>query len=472
MGRGCRRTWTNLPCGRGGFARVGGCHVETSGEVTESGLSAGWRWRAFVAALLLATVLSPALLQAETSDPPRFQIEKIVVDGLRHGSPGIVVSASLLKPGTAYTEVELRAAVYRVERLPFVLAADFSLRKGSVRNTFELVITVTQTSDFFLAAELATTVGHGGGQGVMVTPTLGARTFFGAYSEVSATATTFASTSGHVPHDVSTQVSYTHHNLFGLNMVGTVSVVYYSPTTGEFGTETGLNARLVAPLGGDHALRLDLARGRSEGGTCADIVIGFPCIGDTTYDRGALDWLFDNTDDPFTPRHGARMSAGGSYRASRTPQSWGRLSQQQSPPDSTWDDATLHVDATRFFPLGRAQAAGIGVSYSYSWREVRNLASALDGSFYDSSDRSSQASLKASYTANLWQPRGRESFTQIWLESSAELVHWEDSFHLEAEPQSSSTVDYMNLTTALAARGRWGTLRLTLSYGKSLRSGL
>lgn len=76
----------------------------------------------------------------------RFLIETITVEGVgREAARGIIVAESLLQEGESYSEDELRKAVYRVKRLPFVVEADFSLKKGSERGAYELVITVEET---------------------------------------------------------------------------------------------------------------------------------------------------------------------------------------------------------------------------------------------------------------------------------------------------------------------------------------
>src|SRR5438270_12828530 len=81
----------------------------------------------------------PATAQ-ETTD--RFLIEKITVEGPKAAVANIVRVEMLLREGGSYTEDQLRQAIYRVHRLPFVLDASFSLRKGSRRGAFELVVEV------------------------------------------------------------------------------------------------------------------------------------------------------------------------------------------------------------------------------------------------------------------------------------------------------------------------------------------
>ncbi len=88
-------------------------------------------------------------------------IEKIVVEGVRHGSEKIVAAETLLTPRQAYSEAQLQQALHRVERLPFVVEAGFSLRRGSERGRHELVITVTEAMPVFFGRSFE--VGGSGG---------------------------------------------------------------------------------------------------------------------------------------------------------------------------------------------------------------------------------------------------------------------------------------------------------------------
>src|SRR5215207_3311596 len=101
-----------------------------------------------IAFLLLATL--PAQAQEETpQEPARFLIETVTVEGPKQAPANIVRAETLLRAGETYTEDQLRQAVYRVHRLPFVLDASFSLRKGSQRGAYELVIEVQPARWFF-----------------------------------------------------------------------------------------------------------------------------------------------------------------------------------------------------------------------------------------------------------------------------------------------------------------------------------
>jgi hypothetical protein len=99
--------------------------------------------------LLLLLLCAPALRAEE-----RFLIERIDVRHLVHASADVIRQETRLHEGETYAEGELRAASDRVRRLPFVLDASFSLERGSVRDAYVLVITVTETRPLFYQFEL------------------------------------------------------------------------------------------------------------------------------------------------------------------------------------------------------------------------------------------------------------------------------------------------------------------------------
>src|SRR4051794_17102739 len=100
-------------------------------------------------AWILPLLLLSSLSARGQEEPDRFLIERITVEGTKEAAANIIRSETLLRPGESYNEGELRQAVYRVHRLPFVLDASFSLRKGSRRGAYELVIDVQPARWFF-----------------------------------------------------------------------------------------------------------------------------------------------------------------------------------------------------------------------------------------------------------------------------------------------------------------------------------
>ena len=109
---------------------------------------------AVIVAALLACTTSLFAQPPTEPGPPEFLIETITVESAHKISAEIVISESLLEEGSSYTESELRDARYRIVRLPFLLDAEFSLRKGSERGLYQLVITVEETRRWFFGFDL------------------------------------------------------------------------------------------------------------------------------------------------------------------------------------------------------------------------------------------------------------------------------------------------------------------------------
>lgn len=85
---------------------------------------------------MILTVLAATLIAVSAS---AVTLQRIEVRGAQRVSARVIIDETLLREGGDYSDDELRDAVARVRRLPFILAADDSLQNGT------LTITVTET---------------------------------------------------------------------------------------------------------------------------------------------------------------------------------------------------------------------------------------------------------------------------------------------------------------------------------------
>jgi len=74
----------------------------------------------------------------------RFFIERIDVRNAHRVSPHVIIDETTLMEGKEYSEEDVRVGVARVNRLPFVVSADFALEKGTDEGRRVLVINVTE----------------------------------------------------------------------------------------------------------------------------------------------------------------------------------------------------------------------------------------------------------------------------------------------------------------------------------------
>jgi hypothetical protein len=254
---------------------------------------------------------------AAAQEPPRFLIEAIRVAGTQRAAAGrIVTDESLLKPGQTYSEQELRLAVYRVKRLPFVVDAEFSLEKGSARGAYELVITVEEAKPLFFLADagarrsrvssfdgtrFVTDWQEGG--------SVGGRYFVGNHGLVFGSVQKTEGQDGKV-----LQAGYTQYNLFGSG--GFASLGLFS--TVDVSHQRDLQASLTVgiPLTAVQSLRGFVSRFQARSTRRFPLSLdGSVNLTETRSDswNAELFWTFDTTDDPLFPSSGRAVTGGTSY---------------------------------------------------------------------------------------------------------------------------------------------------------------
>ena len=254
-----------------------------------SKLSLAWVFSGL--ALLLLAVPASAQEDLAAAEPVRFLIESITVEGIdRAAAREIVAKESRVEPGTEVDENQLRQAIYRVRRLPFVIDADFSLQKGSERGRYVLVIRIEMASSIF--ANLATGAvwesGESGDGNFDWFGSVGARHFVGSRGYAF----------GSIDRFRNLQLGYTQFHLFGPGSYLTAALG--TNLEDEYDGQT-LSLSLGKPLTANQALRAGVGYGDSD-----------------LYDQrsASLEWLYDTTDDPLLPTQGDSLSLSAGYGTS------------------------------------------------------------------------------------------------------------------------------------------------------------
>lgn len=385
--------------------------------------------------LCLGVPVVPAA--AQTPEPARFLLESIVVEGVQRDAPReIVVGESLLKPGGEYTEQELREAVYRVKRLPFVLDAELSLRKGSERGAYELVITVEETRTFFYSADLNSSRSdytEGSYSTTSLSGTAGARWFVGSRGLV------YGSVQGQDEDGPwAAQVGYTHYNLFGRG--GFASVGLLKDLDDGFGDIYLWSLSLGFPIVGNHSLRADLSASRSS--------YEFAGSTDKLESQFAeLSWIYDTTDDPLFPTTGTKLVGSAGYGTSEN--DFGDLFNEF---DSRSDARLFSLQGKRIWTLTPRQS--VAAELGAMWRRYSgDVGFTIGGARYQS------YSTGLSHTLNLW---GFEKTERIGD------FRWENGISIQYDEGSDNSYDsrllQASLRTGLAFRNAFGVVRVSLSY--------
>jgi hypothetical protein len=423
-----------------------------------------------------------------SSEPARFLIEKITVEGPKAAAANIVRTESLLREGGSYSEEQLRQAIYRIHRLPFVLDASFSLRKGSRRGAFELVITVQPARWFFLDQW---TRGYRFGEPLH----LETRGFTSQDRRYSATAgglagaRLFVGRSGvafaALDSEEGFQAGYTQYDL--LHHKGTIASFGFSTNVcciaeplplgldprfanWNFSNSRRLSFDLTVPLGGPQSLQIALSD-RAGGAGLREEILTQPTVQESggangseiSYRRAEAKWVYDTSDDPVVPSRGATLSAG--LEASRfaghgllTLDLQGREVGLAGAPDFSAEQVVAAVSAVQYWPISPRQTISGTARIAVGRSQVRNLLD--EGSFLGTVDlKDFAASARLQHSLTLLRSRSRDRVHDLRWETAAEM-----GYELTTPRLGVSPLYRFQLDTSLVYRDQWGRLRASLTY--------
>lgn len=437
-----------------------------------------------LAFLLLAVAPARAL-----EEPARFLIERITVEGPKEAAANIVRAETLLREGETYTEAELRQAIYRVQRLPFVLHANFSLRKGSQRGSYELVIDTQPTRWLFfdswvrafafdqpLALEDETV--RGDRSSLTLGGLAGARHFVGRSGVVFAALDT----------QEGIQAGFAQYDLLHRGILATAVVslseccvtevlpLALDPTfsSWSFGTSLKTSLGLSIPLGGPQSVQLGMSERQGDDGTRNEVLLApgqrfSRVIGegnDLTYRRAEAKWVWDTSDDPALPTRGTSISAG--MEASRfaaqdltlfqAGQVLGGEVETTSYPSLHSEQVVGAVSALRHFPVTPRQTVSVQARVSAGQSRLANLATGdlvlrhVDADYY-----SGLVGVAHAFTVR----RARQSgvLTDVRLESGVEIGVEKTSPDLGPSP-----LERISIHTGLIFRNPWGRVQIVFTY--------
>jgi outer membrane protein assembly factor BamA len=266
-------------------------------------------------------------ISARAADP-QFFVESIRVDGIRYASAHVVVAESRLVTGRSYSEAQLRDAVARVHRLPFVIHTDVRLEKGSERGRYVLVITIEETKPLFVDYQSSfeqLPLFHSNGSTTTLHlhndfTTVGGRLFIGSRGMLSGSAA-LNGNNRFAASDPVYALGYTQYDLFGtrasvalltqyressFNVIG-FDQIFAGRRTMSFGDHLTWDLSFAIPLRGNNAIRGSWHRetfitdvnpqGKDE-------------IVRKLFDHPQLSWVYDTTDDLLFPTRGSYAEAG------------------------------------------------------------------------------------------------------------------------------------------------------------------
>ncbi len=438
--------------------------------------------------LLFLAALPATAQMAQEEAPPEtalFLIETITVEGPKEAAAHIVRAETLLREGESYSEEQLRQAIYRVHRLPFVLDASFALRKGSRRGAYELVIAVHTARWFFFdqwiraygfdqPLDLEDETFHGDRSSAVVGVVAGARMFVGRSGELFGA---FDTRDG-------LQVGFTQYDLFQRGILASAGIsrelccvtevipLALDPTfsSWSFDSSRKLSLGMSIPLGGPQSFQVALSDRRGQAASHRGVLVDSPdrvrqvfVAGDLTYQRAEAKWVYDTSDDPLLPTRGISLSAG--VETARFDSNG--LSEFVSEPPFTG------IQRVAPFHSEQVVAAFSGIWHlSLTPRQTVSLMGKAfggpsqmdnlrlrDRTVREASVESYGVSAGIQHAVTLRRTRSKDDFVDLRLETGAEIGVEKTSPDFGPSPLKRFSV-----YTGLVFRNPWGRVSLTLTY--------
>jgi hypothetical protein len=395
-----------------------------------------------------------------------FSVESIVVRGTHYSSPRTIIKESKLAAGHSYTEAELRDAIGRVNRLPFVIHAEPSLEKGSARGQYVVVITITETKPLFIdygwSKQLIDDRESSFVPGPDGKPVLQTRHVLFRFNEHDARAglRVFAGSGGMVtissaysgcdsPGSICfAQVAditgtYTQYDILGTraSVAGIVqfrNTDFRPPPFAEGSTRFSVFDRLafqfsgVVPLFGNNALRASVSR-RTDPVFVVKQLQPFVFHERMSHPTGAqLAWLYDTTDDPLFPQRGSALSISTDWRRSVT---------------------QLFREPTRAKAL---ITKGGDVNFHKHW-DLGGGRSLSSGGEVSRRSKENEFVVEGGYSASLWGREQTMRLGDLRLQTTVDR-------HLIRFTTVHSQTSYSTLGVGIAYRGQWGIVSAGVSY--------
>ena len=249
---------------------------------------------------LLAILLFAATLSAQD----RTVIESIAIE-IPSGIPDrILVSETRLTAGNAYTADEIRQAVHRIRRLPFVYTATYRLEPGDAPGASRLVLTVAPSKRFNTTLDLMYQGEERFNFGI-ITPNAAYRTFLGA-SSFDVTLGAFSVTNGGGDFRNLT-LQYSGYDLFGTRAA--VQLALAKAVASDERPDLSPTVRIAVPLTQVQSIVGNYNSFRQEN-TFNFGIQDIPVTSSFERAIAELLWVYETTDDPLFTLRGTTLAAG------------------------------------------------------------------------------------------------------------------------------------------------------------------
>jgi hypothetical protein len=242
-----------------------------------------------------------------------FTIDRIEVRNAHRVLPSVIAAETLLRAGRDYSEENVRAAVARLERLPFLASADYSLENGAGEAHRVVVITVREVRPFsflgdgrFIVLDETTSLPQKTDYDYTDPTTqwkdaaLGVRWLAGGHGYAHAAMTVLRTRQGFAKNYAAWEFGYTHHDLFGTRLFATVNI----RTPVDSVNERNFSPAVIVgmPLTANQTVTADFEDTVFVKGTVQRLGVSFREL--HAENRRSVTWTYDTTDGPFVRTRG------------------------------------------------------------------------------------------------------------------------------------------------------------------------
>jgi hypothetical protein len=424
--------------------------------------------RSLVALALLAVTLSGF---AQEVGEPRFFIDRIEVRNAKRVSPDVVIYESRLKAGHEYSEADLSDAAVRLNRLPFLLSAEFSLDKGAERGHYVLVISIAETRPFFFDIDARPIISSNDG---IVDPdytdrlgsaehsaVIGFRQFVGRRGAVHVGLTGRDDNRDFTRDFTAVVVGYTQYDLFGSTAFATVNIKKPIDTG-----DGGISPQIVAgiPISPNQTVTLTADQTRYAN----DRTVFGTAIERRDDERlFSARWTYNTTNDPFVPTSGTLVTVT-PFMAWRDIANYNLVVVVGDPdepfsPEVILTAYSLHMNsrgfdvaASHWYELNERDSILGGAEVGLATVEQRSNRTELSARGYDST----YWVIHGGYSHSLWS-RERQKTGDSRLEATLRYVNRNGG---ELRQFFSYQQDVMQASASWVRRSSWGTFRLGAGY--------
>ena len=387
----------------------------------------------------------------------RFVVERVEVRNAQRTDPQYLAAETLLREGSEVSEDDVRAAVRRLTRLPFVFAASHALEPGSDERRRVVVITVTENRRFWFLVDGRFTEFH---EPVDLLdydypdPSAewkhaagGVRWLFGDGGLAHFGMTVLRNRHPIRKNYSAWELGYTRHRLFGTRLFATAIV--RSPVDSLEEKTFTPEVIVGMPLNADQTVTLEFEDTSFRRDQFR--------IGNETFDRLqeerilAASWTLDTRNDTYAPMSGTYvrvepslwMGDRASFSSGRPPLQFQRVAQHS-------DARVLDLTAERHWPLSDVSSVSAGLLVG--WADVRNRQNPRTATS-DASWRSTFEVLQGGYARKI-------RWGHLHFEGRAVLRQVSDDARLSEEFTDTS----YEASALWAWRGPRATLRLGVTW--------